>query len=376
MGIIFFKLLSAVLFFTSFSYAKTKVEYKDTYSDDRLRTVVYTRFSPDGKFLYTSRYGQAPLVSIFSVGEEGELTRVGEYNGAAYCRGALELTISSSGRFVALACQSPGSLLLFARDPETGRLDITSYIQDGIDIEKGTLQGLRRADFSQDERFLFAAGGKAFISAEIKDGVLSLADAYKNERLQNIRGLVYDNNSHFLYVTEAQSHSLFVMKVDPETGKMSLNELLDVSGKDANGERLEMLKNTFSVSLDSDGRVLMTSGRFEGDSYFSVWEMDSNGHLVVRQTMHFGYDGLPEVTGIHYVTQSKDSSVLYVSFFFSNVVLELTRGEDGNYVVTNTLSTQVSTPAEPQLHPNQKWLYVAVEIIGAISKYIVSGLGE
>jgi 6-phosphogluconolactonase len=79
--------------------------------------------SSDGKFVYATNRGTANTISVFSV-DNGTLQRVETIPSGG--NGPRNFTISPDGRFVLVAHQKSGNIVIFKRDPETGKLAITA----------------------------------------------------------------------------------------------------------------------------------------------------------------------------------------------------------------------------------------------------------
>lgn len=78
--------------------------------------------SSDGRFLYTSHRLKGDGISIFSVGADGMLAKVGYQPTGVHPR---NFTISPNGKWLLVACRDDNVVQIFARDPETGILTDT-----------------------------------------------------------------------------------------------------------------------------------------------------------------------------------------------------------------------------------------------------------
>jgi len=76
--------------------------------------------SPDGRFLYASNRGQENNIAIFSVENNGTLKTVGYQS--TFGKTPRIFAIDSKGKFVIVANQSTGNVVIFKRDPVTGLL--------------------------------------------------------------------------------------------------------------------------------------------------------------------------------------------------------------------------------------------------------------
>jgi 6-phosphogluconolactonase len=76
--------------------------------------------SPDGRFLYASNRGEENNIVIFSIENDGTLKTVGYQ--PTFGRTPRIFALDSSGKFVIVANQSTGNLVVFRRDSVTGLL--------------------------------------------------------------------------------------------------------------------------------------------------------------------------------------------------------------------------------------------------------------
>jgi 6-phosphogluconolactonase len=76
--------------------------------------------SPDGRFLYASNRGEENNIAIFSIENDGTLKTVGYQ--PTFGRTPRIFTIDSKGKFVIVANQSTGNVVVFKRDSVTGLL--------------------------------------------------------------------------------------------------------------------------------------------------------------------------------------------------------------------------------------------------------------
>lgn len=84
--------------------------------------------SPDGKFLYSSNRGFENNIAVFSVGSTGLLTLTGYHtSGGNHPR---IFALSPTGKFVVVANQVTGNVVVFKRNPITGLLEDT-----GIEVQ-------------------------------------------------------------------------------------------------------------------------------------------------------------------------------------------------------------------------------------------------
>ncbi|WP_422008566.1 lactonase family protein [Roseivirga pacifica] len=83
---------------------------------------------PNGKFLYATNRFDINEVVVFSIGEKGELTRVGHQSTLG--KTPRDIAIDPSGKFLLAANQDSGTIVTFAIDQETGLLTETGYVEE------------------------------------------------------------------------------------------------------------------------------------------------------------------------------------------------------------------------------------------------------
>lgn len=79
--------------------------------------------SPDGRFLYASNRGEENNIAIFSIQSNGTLKTVGYQS--TFGKTPRIFTIDSTGKFLIVANQTSGDLVVFKRNPVTGVLKKT-----------------------------------------------------------------------------------------------------------------------------------------------------------------------------------------------------------------------------------------------------------
>ena len=73
----------------------------------------------DGKFVYASHRLQGDGISIYRVGKDGTLSRVGYQATGTHPRNFI---ISPNDRYVLVACRDTNEIQIYSRDAETGLL--------------------------------------------------------------------------------------------------------------------------------------------------------------------------------------------------------------------------------------------------------------
>lgn len=96
--------------------------------DDREPASAAIKIHPSGKFLFASNRGEINEIVVFSVDEEGILTKIGAQS--TFGLTPRDFEIDPSGRFLLAANQDSNTIVTFAIDQETGLLSETGNIAE------------------------------------------------------------------------------------------------------------------------------------------------------------------------------------------------------------------------------------------------------
>jgi 6-phosphogluconolactonase (cycloisomerase 2 family) len=111
---------------TAFNYNNGDLEFIEDYQSYKKQQDIYRaadiHISPDGLFLYASNRGPVEdSISIFSIDTTtGQLKLIGHE--PTYGKHPRNFTLDPSGRFLLVANQFSGNIVIFSRDIETGKL--------------------------------------------------------------------------------------------------------------------------------------------------------------------------------------------------------------------------------------------------------------
>lgn len=244
-------------------------------------------FSPDGRFVYvcdpkqSGAAANAPRqegsILVFEVTRLGKLDLVdidqGEDNCFFGCRG---IEFGPDGRVGYAACTNSSQIVVVDRDATTGKITVRQVITD--DRDAPALEGVIGILCSPDGRFVYASSGRfsgddSVTVFRVKaDGTLALEQSLiRQTDLHGFLGgneLTLSPDGSELYVTATRSGSLARFRRDPESGRLSLLELLH------HGRLAANLAGAADAAVSRDGRVVYVAA--ENGGSISVFAADSS----------------------------------------------------------------------------------------------------
>jgi 6-phosphogluconolactonase (cycloisomerase 2 family) len=113
-------------------------------------------FSPDGKHLYVAALNGSVITLA---AEGGKLSLVESQKVAGVTDGARGITISPDGNFVAVCAQYAHCVSVFSRERKSGKLTLLGSAKEG-EKEVSGIEGVFRAAFSADGKFLYTSSGR------------------------------------------------------------------------------------------------------------------------------------------------------------------------------------------------------------------------
>ena len=288
-----------------------RVEYtyvhRQTLEDDELAGVVAVEGSEDGRFLYTSAFTNGAVCQFGIDPETGLLTKVAT---SATLQSAVGLAVSPDQKMAAICAHTKRLVVLCERDAESGELDWLDEYKVADAPEEGL--GFPIAiTFSNDSRFVVASDVYgALVVLEIDDESLELVEVCDGDGVDiaGTRVLTFDPSGKFLLVACVTSNSIAVFEMSPEDGKLShVCSVEDESG-DATA-----LAGAHGVSCSPDGKhVYVVSGRFNGDSSVTAFELGKDGQLKFIQQLADGEE-LEDFVGGNWIRVAPDGQHVYAS---------------------------------------------------------------
>ena len=284
---------------------------------DGLAGAQHVSLSPDGDFLYVSGSNEA-AIAVFSRDQTtGKVTFVqvlkNGANGVSGLKSVEATALSPDGLFLYAAGEDDNDVVVFSRDPISGKLTFLEKYVDGTDGMDG-LALCRSVVVSPDGATLYAVGkgdnavavftrdqatGLLTFAQELSDGVAGVSGI----NLPRVAAISPDGAN--LYVTGGNSDSVATFAVDPATGLLTFVESLYDNTNGING-----LNDAHHVVVTPDGtHVLVTA---VVDDALAVFERDPyTGRLTFVEVHIDNQNGVDGMNGVKPVAVSPDGTTVY-----------------------------------------------------------------
>jgi 6-phosphogluconolactonase (cycloisomerase 2 family) len=293
-----------------------------------LAKVVRTELSPDGKFLYANCWKPGGLVVFARDPETGKLTHVQTLVNTPELTGATGLAVSPDGRFAVVTAFYSKNTILFRRDHFSGKLaqlDIAPRTEHDVEFPVA-------AAFSPDGKFVCLAddggrpgtGGVRVFRVEGEKLVDAGMDTGRNRCYYGARSLAFHPDGKTLFVACCRPGSLVVADFNWETGATKIRQILwatSVGGHDFSQPEVggvPGIRGLVDVVLSADGRFATTcAGRFGGDTAVTSFKYGGDGHLVFVQGTK---SSTGRFAGGNQCAVSPDGRSVYAAGTFTGVV--------------------------------------------------------
>jgi len=186
------------------------------------------RLSPDGAHVYAVGRNDSAVTAFRRDPATGGLTRIGSWkdrvDGVQGLGGAFALTLSPDGANVYVVGAAKSTLAVFARNPDTGELSFLQVVRDGVDWVRG-LAGARGVVVSPDGAHVYATGliGKSVVlfARDRDTGRLTLVESRRDVvapwiGLGELLALAISPDGKHLYVPSRSYNALLVFSTDED----------------------------------------------------------------------------------------------------------------------------------------------------------------
>ncbi len=256
---------------------------------DELDSVVTAVISPDGKFLYASSWKLGAVLTFARDQQTGKLDLKQTVIDPENLAGVTGLALSPDGlQAVAVAFRSKTAVLYYARSgerppqPPGYRARRRCRSPAGFPDRCGLLP---RFEGDQRDRRRGPRRGRP--------GVRGLVPRRRRQAgrrrhrcrqggcYAGARGLAFHPDGKSLFVASSRAGSLVVADRDPVAGWTKVRQVIKDEERDVHA-----LAGAMGVVVSRDGRtVYVTSGRFDGDNAVSAFRLGTNGRLALIQEM-------------------------------------------------------------------------------------------
>jgi 6-phosphogluconolactonase (cycloisomerase 2 family) len=261
-----------------------------------LAKVVRTELSPDGKFLYATCWNPGSVVVFARDGETGMLTHVQTIDNRIDLRGATGLALSPDGRFAVVPAFQSKNIVLLRRDHQSGKLEWLELApRKAQDVEFPNA-----ATFSPDGKFVCIAddggqSGMGGVRTYRLDGERLIDIGFDHGRdhcYRTARSLLFHPDGKTLFVASCRPGALVVADFDRESGGLKVRQILWAArngGRDfskADVGEVTGIQGLIDVVTGPDGRFVTTcSGRFGGPTTVASFRYQDDGHLTFVQAV-------------------------------------------------------------------------------------------
>jgi 6-phosphogluconolactonase (cycloisomerase 2 family) len=274
--------------------ALTFVEAVDVFGDMEGVDISYgVAVSPDNLSVYVagqdySKYAEHDAIAVYSRNvDTGQLSLVemvqSGVNGVAGLTELTGITVSPDNKSV-YAVNVWHTLAVFSRDPGTGALTFVQALERGVDGIANDLLGVHVVVVSPDGQHVYVAarrnGSITVFGRNPDTGRLTSIERLQSRvgdspvyNLYGARGLAISPDGRHIYVTSGTYDMLLSCSRDPQAGTLALiEEFTD------NIDGVDGLENPYSVAVSPDGRNVYVAG-FDDDS-LAVFGRDTSSGLL------------------------------------------------------------------------------------------------
>lgn len=233
-----------------------------------LHTPISVELSTDSKFAYLSCSSSKSLL-VFSI-IDGELEFLQAEEGIEDCLdGARFLATVPSEKSFYLASYLAGTISIFSRDEETGRVELQDHIMDDS-IYAALLDGVHGLTVSPDGNDLYAVSGRFSGDDAVsvfriqEDKTLKMTQEFENGvELDGFTGgnhIGVSPDGKMVYASGATSGNLACFERDLESGKLRFIQYLEIDGT-------SQLGMTAGIYVSQDSKFIYVGGEGDGKIY-------------------------------------------------------------------------------------------------------------
>jgi len=308
--------------------------------------------SPDGKHVYAVGAADDAVVVFARDAMTGALTLVEvKKDGVAGVSGLSNPhspALSPDGKHLYVACFS-STVVIFARDADTGALTFLGFVENGQDGVTG-IGGAQAVVVSPDGNDVYVAGDSSDAVAAFRrnsgTGLLTFVEA-EVDNTSGVDGidapfdLAISPDGANVYVPGAADHAVAVFARNSMTGALDFLQVLRDGSGDVDG-----IRGAFGVAVSPDGtHVYAVGGQ---DDALAVFDRAANGLLTFHELHEDGVAGVIGLGNPNSVKVSPDGLDVYTSQRGGNSLAVFRRT---TAAVTTTSTTPVSSTTSTTVAP-------------------------
>jgi len=272
--------------------------------------------SPDGLHVYVAAGNDDAVTTFRRDRSTGRLSYVDTIrdgaNGVDGLNGAGSITLSADGNHAYVAGTYDNAVVVLSRDAVTGRLTSEQVAQDGVDGVEG-LRGACAVAISPDGLHAYVAGqyddSVVVFGRDPVSGRLSYAqrikDGFGADGLDWVRSVAISLDGEHVYTAGYMDDAVGVFSRNPVSGELTYLEAV----KDG-ADGVVDLDGVSSVIVSPDGNFAYAASEID-DAIVVFYRDRSNGHLTFAQSVRDGVDGVDGLDSVSSVVLGADGKLVY-----------------------------------------------------------------
>jgi DNA-binding beta-propeller fold protein YncE len=261
------------------------------------------------------------------------------------------LALSPDGEFAYVSSETRDAVLVFARDPDNGRLSyLREYRAVAGSLPEARLDGAKHLIVSPDGRHVYvaarndsaiavlsrSAGELDFVANQVQGQAdPSATGAPATAGLTGVVRLAMSPDGQHVYAAGSTGNSLAVFARDADTGRLRFLEA-EINGQDDSsdaGPAVSALERPAGLVVSPDGAQVYVAARFSNAVLVFDRVTDPNaadsGRLSFRSALRNGLLGVSSIAGASDLVLSADGGQLYVAAEADNAVVLFERAATG-----------------------------------------------
>jgi 6-phosphogluconolactonase (cycloisomerase 2 family) len=232
-----------------------------------------------------------------------------------------------------------GTLLVYERSPESGALRLVQRLSEGIAGVRG-LAGASTLAFSPSGAHLYIPSALrdtlVVYARDADSGTLSFVDLYQDDEatpaLDGVAAVAVSPDGRHVYTVSVVDDAVTRFTRNTITGTLSQG----VVRRDGNGG-VDGLDGAIGIAISADGHHVYVAGRDE--DAVAVFSRSPNGLLTFVQVLRNGIDGVEGLDGVRAITVSRDGDHVYEASETDDAVVAFARDAETGMLTFVELET-------------------------------------